>query len=356
MPYDQQNQAAYQPHFRVLGGAPHNQVAGSTDHDTQQNNQHVTTLPPRAPAHAVNPTSDTVVAPLDQLIAGGHRLLNPGRAILAGEWWELARMQQQYGVADLLIWQARAARRREPIEQITPDYYQVCAERAALECWQAVGSAEPPPVRASVAPTPPLRAQLEQLGIGHTADLGQLDPALVAAWVAASQHPDWSLIWSDPGAAARALLLRGEAPPDAATIARRAAARKQQQPADWAALAATYQSNSQLDTQLDDQSDTDAHQASVDAPAVASDNTSVSDDAATPASLDPTEQLQILLRCYASRRQDYQAIDRLQVQCDPLVMQVVAARTDDLTFLRGLLPVIARIAAGRQIQLACVGM
>src|SRR5262249_16454793 len=90
----------------------------------------------------------------------------------------------------------------------------------------------------SLMPVGQLADQLRSLGITVLAGLGQLDKDLVDAWVAASAHPGWQRIWDDPGAAARALLLRGEYPPTHEAIARRAAARVDTHPPDWSAVVA----------------------------------------------------------------------------------------------------------------------
>jgi hypothetical protein len=55
-----------------------------------------------------------VAALLDPDVASGHLALNPLRTVPQGEWYELLALQQEHSAEQLLIWQARAARRTHP--------------------------------------------------------------------------------------------------------------------------------------------------------------------------------------------------------------------------------------------------
>jgi hypothetical protein len=66
-------------------------------------------------------------------VVTGHLALNPLRPILAGEWYELLQIQQFHGTEQLLIWQARAARRTNTHPfGVGPGYYRACAAHDTL--------------------------------------------------------------------------------------------------------------------------------------------------------------------------------------------------------------------------------
>jgi hypothetical protein len=283
------------------------------------------------------------IAELDRNVCMGHQELNAGRILLPGEWFELAALQQTYGIKQLLIWQARVQRRQNPIERISPTYYRACAEQDAAEQIRAAKAlkraAKPRTHKANQSkPEPALpqailadqRAdQLNLLGIRIHSGLEACDPALLAAWVEASRQPDWALIWDDPGAAARAMLLLGKEPPSPALIARRAAAKKQLQPTDWSMVVMQSDGLARLGSDLSD------------IQAVASPNTFETGVL--------EEQLRMALRLHAPTRPAFQAVERLWVCHVADSIHVCAGRAEDLSFLRGLLPVMTRVLGQRPV-------
>lgn len=297
----------------------------------------------------------------DDSVAQAHLLLNPQRTIAPGEWLELHDLQQEHGSARMLIWQARAARRRAPIVQITPDYYRACALRDLVDAGQSATYRSMDPceqtselsispsaasnIRNRCLPTGHLADQLHMLGINVLSGLADLAPELVGQWVAASKHPDWAQIWDDPGGAARTLLLRNQAPPSSEVIIRRAAARKRTEPVDWATLAATSAGMARFGDDLSglEQEAADSYPPTPD------------DGVETVQSLDTAEelaeQLRMALRLHAPTRPAFQAIERLQVDQTNEQVLVSPGRLEDMPFLRNLLPVMLRALDGYTVVL-----
>lgn len=313
------------------------------------------------PASAQVTAVDASAYGLDPALAAGHQMLNADRTILPGEWIELARLQQVHGVEPLLIWQARASRRSLPIELITPLYYHACAaqEAARTESQHEQAAVRPIGVEAATPsrrrrkagraqPSEELATQLRSLGIRAMSGLGQCDSQLVARWVAASRHPDWACIWDDPGAAARALILRGEEPPDAAMISRRAAALRRETPADWAKLAAEAD-QSRLSEPLSDLHDQHIDEAPLPADVL---DGSVGRMHAPNSGDDPAERLRMTLRLYTPTRAAFQAVERLAVELRADQLLVIPGRSEDRVVLSSLIPVITRVAEGRKVVLA----
>ncbi len=353
------------------------------------------------PARSANQQQEPPVVTygLNTDVYKGHIALNCSRLVPPGEWYELVALEQTHSAQQLLIWQARAQRRRDLVERITPAYYRACAASDAFEAaprytphvrksrkrrTQGNPSNIPPAsacadtarVESSQTsvnrearswPVGPLAEQLRSLGITALAGLGTCDEALVAAWVSASKHPDWNRMWDDPGAAARALLLRGEPPPNPAAIARRVVALRRQTPTDWAALAAASNGLARLGddlTGLEDHEATEQWALHADSVVTAGarvehvptvTNQSRVVDMAIQYEDDPTERLRMVLRLHAPTRAAFQAIERMHTQLTPERLVVLAGRSDDLPFLRQLKPILARVAEGRQVVLCSNG-
>jgi hypothetical protein len=309
---------------------------------------------------------------LDSTLLEGHQKLNHGRILLPGEWFELTALQQTYGIEQLLIWQARAQRRQNPIERITPDYYRACASQDAAEQIHQAKAAKrttkpratrKAPVANEQPATPPealseqYKSHLDALGIKIHTGMEACDPALLAAWVAASTHPDWALYWDDPGAAARAMLLQGKEPPRAALIERRAAAKQQGQPVDWSRVVAQSGGLARLGSDLAGVEEERQGDGTAENPLAAcpeqsrrdsrySSQEGGSDSLVVPDSLETDtleDQLRMALRLYAPTRPQYQAVERLWLRQAADGIQVCAGRAEDELFLRSLVPVMTRV-------------
>jgi hypothetical protein len=172
------------------------------------------------------------VAPaLAACILEGHRILNPQRPILPGEWCELLALQEVHGAKQLLIWQARASRAAiERPHGVTPAYYHACAAQAACEMYRpsAPYSAPAPPqgdVSHNVAPTlaelePACDTMLRAMGVRERQKLAAVPYDLIASWKIALRHPGLAAQFTNPVGFAVAQMQRGNSPPPLAELDR----------------------------------------------------------------------------------------------------------------------------------------
>jgi hypothetical protein len=202
------------------------------------------------------------------------------------------------------------------------------------------------PTERNRLPTGQLAEQLHALGINVLVGLADVDPDLVAAWVLASQNPDWPQIWDDPGAVARTMLLRGQQPPTADAIRRRAAARRRTEPVDWATIVATSAGMARLGDDLSGL----APESGTDSGAEGAGLGWNAYPALSPEE-ELAEQLRMALRLHAPTRPIFQAIERLCVDQTNEHVIVSPGRTDDMPFLRNLLPVMIRALNGQSVVL-----
>lgn len=302
------------------------------------------------------------LAAIHPALRAGHEQLNPERSIPPGEWQEILTLQQQQSPERLLVWQARAARRTSPCSWMTPDYYRACAAQEAIESlpparprveqyddsqaqynqgWQ----------RPCIAPRPAVIASLRALGIQVLDGLGDVDSTLLAAWVQASQHPDWSQIWDDPGGAARALLLRGEYPPSPEAITRRVQVRQQAQPPDWRQAVAESGGLARLGSDMTDLEPLLGLESS---PAcsreeLAAGQTNIASDLAPTALIDcdQEEELRMALRLYATSRPAFQAVERMIVDVQTEGIMIGVGRREDMPILQQLLPIMTQVLGQR---------
>jgi hypothetical protein len=161
---------------------------------------------------------------LDGAVVAGHRLLNPERALRAGEWLELLRIQRDHSAEQILIWQARASRSTANRPSgVTPAYYHACAARAACATDRpgaASGSAVTdrrvlPAIKPFAAPIcdPAREALLQAMGVRERKMLGAVPHALIAAWAEVITHPGLTARFDSPVGFAVQQMRQGQAPP-----------------------------------------------------------------------------------------------------------------------------------------------
>jgi uncharacterized membrane protein YgcG len=174
-----------------------------------------------APAPLVDRLADAVI--------DGHRQLNSGRAIGAGEWYELLALQETCGAERLLIWQARAGRAGgERRLGVVPGYYRACAVRAAADAervrvFAPASDVTAGPERAAAPPgvlDPACDALLRSMGVRERRQLAGVAQALIAAWQAALGHPGLAAQLASPIGFAVTQMRRGNPPPAAAELDR----------------------------------------------------------------------------------------------------------------------------------------
>jgi hypothetical protein len=183
-----------------------------------------------APRIIENQLAD-VVPSLMPSVATGHRVLNPRRTILPGEWHELLLLQNAQGAEQLLIWQARAHRATtERPYGVTPAYYRACAVQAVCDTYRPTttwgasafsdyeAASETVCVSATLDPT--CDALLREMGVRERQRLGHVSYDLIAPWQTALAHPGMLARFTSPVGFAVAQMQRGKAPPPIAELDR----------------------------------------------------------------------------------------------------------------------------------------
>jgi hypothetical protein len=162
-------------------------------------------------------------------LVAGHQALNGERAILPGEWWELLALQSTHGHEQLLIWQARAARRSAgPPSRVLPGYYHTCAARAAVDAYRPRRYERPAPEMAPAPnikpPAPRLDPACERLlrdmGIREREQLTLVPLMLIEQWATIIEHPGLVARFDDPHAFAHSQLRKHQPPPPHAELDR----------------------------------------------------------------------------------------------------------------------------------------
>lgn len=169
---------------------------------------------------------DRLLHDLDQRIRIGHCALNPGRVILEGEWIELLQIQNEYGIKNMLVWQARAVRVQRT-RAIVPGYYKQCAAREAVDTYrprrkdqQQAPTAEAASNKSSLiaAEPPPLILDsscdvlLAKMGIEEREKLAAVPYDLIVQWNAIIDHPGLAARFADPCALAYTKMRKGLRP------------------------------------------------------------------------------------------------------------------------------------------------
>jgi hypothetical protein len=183
--------------------------------------------PPRPASNDVPP----MTVPLAASVIAGHRALNPDRTILPGEWCEVQALQAEYGVNQLLIWQARARRAvRERPCGINPAYYSACTTQAADNPYAQTtprhcdtrksADRKQSSVSPAVALDPASDALLRALGVRERQTLAAVPYDLIVAWQTALAHPGMPAQFTTPVGFAVRQMQRGNPPPPIAELNR----------------------------------------------------------------------------------------------------------------------------------------
>lgn len=153
-------------------------------------------------------------------VAEGHRMLNPNRPILLGEWYELLELQVAHSAEQMLVWQARAHRATTPrLSGIGPAYYRACATHVARDCSAPSQQRQQPPLsnRASTLASPPLDperdALLRKMGVRARHQIADVPLEVISAWHNALAHPDFTTQFASPVGFAVAQMRLGLLPP-----------------------------------------------------------------------------------------------------------------------------------------------
>lgn len=170
-----------------------------------------------------------IAALLDSGVMSGHLALNPLRTVLQGEWYELLALQQEHGAEQLLIWQARAARRTQAAAfGVSPAYYRACATQAPHDITPVrLPVAERFGVHSLLAVSPKRQAEhldpacdalLRELGVRERRQLAGVPYELVAAWRDALEHPGMAARFSAPLGFAVSQMRQANPPPSLAEL------------------------------------------------------------------------------------------------------------------------------------------
>jgi hypothetical protein len=209
-------------------------VAATAEPNTSVHPTNALSVPSRTPFEVQSRIEDTAeqhTPPVSDCVVEGHRALNAHRRILAGEWYELLRLQEAHGVEQLLIWQARASRVvREGSIGITPGYYHTCAARAECEAYQPrsqfykIVMATPalPEHSTSVPVWADSRCEplLQLMGVRERQKLAAVSYELITCWQLALAHPGMAARFTSPVGFAVAQMQRGKQPPPIAELDR----------------------------------------------------------------------------------------------------------------------------------------
>jgi hypothetical protein len=178
---------------------------------------------PSARTNAPGVPAGGIAALLEPGVAAGHLALNPLRSIPPGEYYELLRLQQLHGAEQLLIWQARAARRANAHPfGIGPGYYCACAVRDTLpgDHRRHRDPTSDPVLPAAVrsqpnvsAPDSACDALLRTMGVRERQQLAGVPYDVISAWQAVLNHPGMIARFRTPLGFAVSQMRLGNRPP-----------------------------------------------------------------------------------------------------------------------------------------------